>query len=67
VTESDDIKLTITVEEAGELLGVSRGAAYGAANRGEIPVIRIGRRLLVPKKTFERMFDHLLVADRRAG
>ncbi len=39
---------TITVEEAAELLGVSRTSAYRAVGRGEIPVIRIGRRLLVP-------------------
>lgn len=39
--------LTITVAEAAVLLGVSRNSAYEAAGRGEIPVIRIGRRLLV--------------------
>ncbi len=39
---------TVTVEEAGELLGVSRGSAYEAARTGELPTIRIGRRLLVP-------------------
>lgn len=39
---------TITVEHAGELLGLSRSSAYRAATRGEIPTIRIGRRLLVP-------------------
>ena len=41
--------LTLTVEEAGRLLGVSRGLAYEAARRGEIPTIRLGRRLLVPR------------------
>jgi excisionase family DNA binding protein len=40
--------LTLTVEEAGRLLGISRGLAYEAARRGEIPTIRLGRRLLVP-------------------
>lgn len=39
---------TITVEDAAEILGVSRTSAYRAAQRGEIPTIRIGRRLLVP-------------------
>lgn len=42
---------TITVEQAGQALGICRNAAYAAAGRGEIPVIRIGRRLLVPKAT----------------
>lgn len=39
---------TLTIEQAGRLLGLSRSAAYRAAARGDIPVIRIGRRLLVP-------------------
>lgn len=39
---------TISVEQAGELLGVSRRSAYRAAARGQIPTVRIGRRLLVP-------------------
>lgn len=39
---------TVTVTHAARLLGVSRAAAYTAAQRGEIPVIRIGRRLVVP-------------------
>jgi excisionase family DNA binding protein len=41
--------LTLTVEEAAKLLGVSRGTAYEAARRGELPTIRLGRRLLVPR------------------
>ena len=48
---------TITVTQASELLGVSRNAAYQAARAGEIPVIRIGRRLLVPKVAFDRMLE----------
>lgn len=40
--------LTLTVEEAGRLLGISRGAADRAAACGQIPTIRLGRRLLVP-------------------
>lgn len=48
---------TISVEEAGRRLGVSRNSAYEAAKRGEIPTIRIGRLLLVPEIAFERLFD----------
>jgi excisionase family DNA binding protein len=40
--------LTISVEDAAKLLGLSRGLAYEAARRGELPTIRLGRRLLVP-------------------
>ena len=47
---------TITIPEAGQLLGISRSAAYRAATRDEIPTIRIGRRLLVPTaKLFEML------------
>jgi excisionase family DNA binding protein len=38
----------MSVEQAGALLGISRGLAYEGVRRGEIPAIRIGSRLLVP-------------------
>jgi len=41
--------LVYTVAEAGQLLGISRAFAYELVARGEIPVIRLGRRRLVPK------------------
>lgn len=43
-----DLPPTITVQQAGELLGISRRSAYRAATRGDLPAIRIGRRWLVP-------------------
>jgi excisionase family DNA binding protein len=46
---------TITVAEAGRVLHVSRGSAYRAARTGELPTIKIGRRLLVPKPALEEM------------
>jgi excisionase family DNA binding protein len=47
--------LVYTVPEAGRLLGLGRNAAYDAAKRGDIPTLRIGRLLLVPKIPFHRM------------
>lgn len=41
-------KATITIEQAAQLLGLGRTAAYDAARRGELPTRRLGRRLLVP-------------------
>ncbi len=38
----------VTVEHAGRILGIGRSAAYQAASRGDLPTIRIGRRLVVP-------------------
>lgn len=48
-------KLTVTVEEAGKLLGISRALAYEMARTGKLPVIRFGRRLVVPKRAMENM------------
>lgn len=39
---------TIAVERAGQVLGMGRAAAYEAVKRGEIPVLRFGRRIVVP-------------------
>jgi excisionase family DNA binding protein len=46
---------TLSVVEAGRRLGLGKDAAYRAARSGELPVLRIGRRLLVPKARFERL------------
>jgi len=42
-------RLVLSVAEAGELLGLSRAFAYELVARGELPVIRFGRRIVVPK------------------
>ncbi len=48
-------RATYTVPEAGVRLGLGKNAAYQAAREGQIPVIRIGRRLVVPIAALERM------------
>lgn len=45
----DETKLTISVPEAGALLGLSRNGSYAAADRDEIPTIRFGKLRRVPK------------------
>jgi excisionase family DNA binding protein len=50
-------RLTISVEEVGRLLGISRGLAYVLVNRGDIPSIRLGRRIVVPRKALDRLLD----------
>ena len=50
-------RLTYTVEEAAELLGISRNSAYEAVRKGEIPTIRLGRRILIPRSRLEAMLD----------
>jgi excisionase family DNA binding protein len=50
-------RLVITVPEAGKILGLGRNAAYEAARRGDIPVIRIGKLLRVPTAAFHKMLE----------
>ena len=50
-------KLTYTIDEAARLLGISRNSAYEAARRGELPAIRLGRRILIPRSRLEAMLD----------
>ena len=54
----EEIPLTISVPEAGKrYFGLSRNGSYDAAERGEIPTIRIGRLLRVPVRLMERVLD----------
>lgn len=46
---------TISVELAAALLGVGRTTLYQAIRRGELPVLRIGRRVVVRRATVARL------------
>lgn len=59
-----DESLVLNVEQAGKLLGLSRGSAYSAVRNGSLPAIRIGNRWLVPKLAIERL---LAKADKTVG
>lgn len=50
-----DARKTLRLEEAGRVLGLGRSASYDAARRGEIPVLRFGRRLLVSQVALDAM------------
>lgn len=45
----DDLPAFLTVDEAAAILRLGRTAAYEAATRGELPTVRFGRRLRVPR------------------
>lgn len=50
--------LTLSVPEAGKkYFGLSRNGAYDAAERGDIPTIKVGRLLRVPVRAMEKMLD----------
>ena len=38
----------LSVERAGSFMGLGRSAAYDAVRRGDLPSLRIGRRVVVP-------------------
>lgn len=52
-----DDRLTLTVEEAAALLGISRGLTYELVRRGELPVLRLGRRLVIPRKALQAILE----------
>lgn len=45
----------LTVEEAAAVLRIGRSAAYEAARSGDLPCVRIGRSLRVPRYALEAM------------
>ena len=47
---SDNNRLTLTVQEVADLIGISKPIAYGLINDGSIRSIRIGRKILVPRQ-----------------
>ena len=48
-------RLTMTVSEAAQALGISRTLAYEMVRSNELPSLRLGRRLVVPVRALERM------------
>jgi len=43
-------RATYTIHEAAEILGIAKSSAYRAARTGELPTIKIGRRILVARQ-----------------
>ena len=50
-----DQRLTLTVDEVAKALGIGRNSAYEAIQRGEIPALRFGRRVVIPKAALEEL------------
>jgi excisionase family DNA binding protein len=49
----DESRATLTIPEAGTILGISRAHAYDLAREGVIPSIKLGRRTVVPRHALE--------------
>jgi excisionase family DNA binding protein len=41
-------RAVLSIEEAGSILGISRGHAYKSARNGSLPTVRVGKKYLVP-------------------
>jgi excisionase family DNA binding protein len=48
-------RLVLRVEEAAAMLGISRNLAYELVGRGELPAVRLGRRIVVPRAAIETL------------
>jgi excisionase family DNA binding protein len=52
---NDGDRLVWSVEETARRLGISRAHAYDLVAQGEIPSLRLGRRIVVPKHALKAM------------
>lgn len=48
-------RLTLTVQEASEILGISRAHAYELVRTNDIPSVKLGRRIVVPRHALDKM------------
>lgn len=53
-------KAVYSVTEAAKVLGISRTLAYDLANSGELPVLRLGKRMVIPKASLERILENVV-------
>jgi excisionase family DNA binding protein len=53
----DSEKLTLSIEQAGKVLGISRTLAYHMAHSGGLPILRFGKRMVVPRRALENMLQ----------
>jgi excisionase family DNA binding protein len=58
-----DRRLCITVPEAAGLLGISRNFAYELVKRRQLPVIKFGKRLLIPRVALEKKLEEAAMAN----
>ena len=55
--QMNDNKMVLTVSEVSKKLGLSRNSTYEGLRRGEIPYIRVGKRLLIPKAALDNLLS----------
>lgn len=58
-----DLPLTLTAPEVGEVLGISRAAAYELVRSAGFPHMKIGSRILIPRDKFIRWINEQTEGD----
>jgi excisionase family DNA binding protein len=53
----EENRVSFSKDEVARRLGVSRDSVARAMRRGEIKFIRFGRRVLIPSREIERLFE----------
>ena len=61
--------LTVSIEDAAAALGIGRQLAYRLAREDAlpVPVLRVGKRLLVPRRALMRVLEDLGETDDPSG
>lgn len=57
IMDERNLPLTLTIEEAGRIAGLNRQSSYGAAARGDMPVVVLNGRKRVPTRKWLRILD----------
>ena len=52
-----DKRLCITVQEAAEMLCMSKNHAYKMVKEKQLPVVRFGKRILIPRAALEKVLE----------
>ena len=51
-------RMTYTVDEVAELLGLARGTAYARVRDGSIPARQMGRRWVISRSSFDAWLNN---------
>ena len=63
----DELPDFCSLEELSEVFRVSRSTAYRMAAQGNIPCLRIGRRVIVSKEHLMRWIDQSIFCEKDMG
>ena len=57
INSYDQLPLIMTVDHISQVMGISRVGAYELTKTEGFPVIRVGRRITIPKSAFIKWVD----------